>query len=54
VRGLLEVRFGAALDPPAADGGRARRLWTETLRAKVAALSGQATSDAFAPVVEGS
>lgn len=49
VRGLLEVRFGAALDPPADDGGRARRLWTETLRAKVAALSGQATANTFAP-----
>ena len=54
VRGLLEVRFGAALDPPAADGGRARRQWTEALRANVAALSGQATADTFAPVAEGS
>jgi 1-acyl-sn-glycerol-3-phosphate acyltransferase len=47
-RGLLEVRFGPALDPPG-DDGRARRQWTEALRARVASLTGQATADAFAP-----
>jgi 1-acyl-sn-glycerol-3-phosphate acyltransferase len=47
-RGVLEVRFGPALEPPP-PGGRPRRLWTETLRAAVAALSGQSTADAFAP-----
>lgn len=48
-RGVLEVRFGPALAPPS-DGGRARRVWTATLRAGVAALSGQPTADAFAPL----
>jgi 1-acyl-sn-glycerol-3-phosphate acyltransferase len=48
-RGLLEVRFGPALDPPQEDGVRMRRQWTETLRARVAALSGQTSADTFAP-----
>ena len=47
-RGVLAVRFGQALEPPA-DGGRARRLWTQELRARVGQLSGQPTADAFAP-----
>jgi 1-acyl-sn-glycerol-3-phosphate acyltransferase len=51
-RGALEVRFGPTLQPPP-DGGRSRRLWTETLRMAVAALSGQPTADAFAPGPEG-
>jgi 1-acyl-sn-glycerol-3-phosphate acyltransferase len=46
--GALEVRFGPALEPPP-EGGRPRRLWTATLRARVATLSGQPTADAFAP-----
>jgi 1-acyl-sn-glycerol-3-phosphate acyltransferase len=48
-RHVLQVRFGAPLDPPAADA-RARREWTRALRAVVGALSGQATVEAFAPV----
>lgn len=47
--GVLQVRFGAPLDPPAEARGRARRQWTETLRASVGALSGQPLADAFAP-----
>lgn len=47
-RGVLAVRFGQALDPPP-EGGRARRLWTRELRARVAQLTGQPIADAFAP-----
>jgi 1-acyl-sn-glycerol-3-phosphate acyltransferase len=46
---VLQIRFGPPLRPPEADG-RARREWTRTLRASVAALSGQVTADAYAPV----
>ena len=48
-RGALAVRFGEPLDPPP-DAGRARRLWTQQLRARVARLTGQPIADAFAPV----
>jgi 1-acyl-sn-glycerol-3-phosphate acyltransferase len=47
-RGVLGVRFGPALEPPE-DSGRARRQWTEMLRARVASLTGQSTADVFAP-----
>jgi 1-acyl-sn-glycerol-3-phosphate acyltransferase len=47
-RGALEVRFGPALDPPD-DGGATRRQWTEALRNRVAALTGQPTAGVFAP-----
>jgi 1-acyl-sn-glycerol-3-phosphate acyltransferase len=47
-RRALQVRFGPPLEAPA-DDGRARREWTRTLHASVAALSGQAIADAFAP-----
>lgn len=49
-RGVLEVHFGELVDPPDAPGGRARRQWTDALRARVSALSGQSLADAFAPV----
>jgi 1-acyl-sn-glycerol-3-phosphate acyltransferase len=45
----LQVLFGPPLEPPTEDA-RARREWTRTLRAGVAALSGQRTVEAFAPV----
>lgn len=48
-RGVLEVRFGPALEPPP-EGGRARRLWTQTLRARVAELTEQHVADTYAPV----
>lgn len=48
--GLLEVHFGAAVDPPAEPSGRVRRQWTEALRDRVAALSRQTPAATFAPV----
>ncbi len=50
VPGVLQVRFGAPFDPPAEPRGRARRQWTEALRERVGALSGQTLAAAFAPV----
>lgn len=47
--GALAVHFGPPIDPPEETRGRARRQWTEHVRAQVAALSGQALADAFAP-----
>lgn len=46
---LLQVTFGTPLQPPAADG-RARREFTETLHAAVAALTGQPCADRFATI----
>lgn len=48
--GVLQVRFGAPVDPPVSAAPRARRLWTEALREEVGALSGQPLADTFAPV----
>lgn len=47
--GLLRVRFGAAMAPPANDG-RSRRAFTEDLHAAVAGLSDQAVADRFAAI----
>ena len=47
--GVLAVHFGPLIDPPAEPRGRARRQWTDHIRAEVAALSGQTLADAFAP-----
>jgi 1-acyl-sn-glycerol-3-phosphate acyltransferase len=47
--GVLEVRFGVPMDPPVSATPRARRRWTEALRAEVGALSGQPLADRFAP-----
>ncbi len=52
--GVLQVGFGAPLEPPAEPRGSARRQWTETLRAQVSALSGQPLVDAFAPMEQAS
>jgi 1-acyl-sn-glycerol-3-phosphate acyltransferase len=49
--GLLEVRFGAPLDPPPSDDARTRRGWVEMLRTRVAELSGQSTARRYAPAV---
>jgi 1-acyl-sn-glycerol-3-phosphate acyltransferase len=51
-RGLLSVRLGAVLAPPGGDA-RSRRLFTEELYARVAALCGQPQADRFAPVLPG-
>lgn len=48
--GVLEVHFGAAVDPPSEASGRIRRQWTEALRDRVAALSRQTPAATFAPV----
>ena len=48
--GLLEVHFGAPVAPPEAPQGRARRVWTEQIRAQVARLSGPPMADSLAPV----
>lgn len=48
--GVLAVHIGALVSPPGQPRGRERREWTELVRARVAALSGQALADAFAPV----
>lgn len=48
-RGLLHVRFGEVLEPPAGDG-RSRRLFTETLHEAVAGLTQQARADRFAAI----
>ncbi|HEX6255230.1 MAG TPA: lysophospholipid acyltransferase family protein [Euzebyales bacterium] len=50
--GLLEVHFGAPVAPPEVPQGRARRVWTEQIRAQVARLSGQTMADSFAPVAD--
>lgn len=47
--GQLEVHFGTPVPPPRAAQGRIRREWTEQVRVRVAALSGQSLADAFAP-----
>jgi 1-acyl-sn-glycerol-3-phosphate acyltransferase len=47
--GALAVHFGPPIGPPEEPRGRARRQWTERVRAQVATLSGQALADAFAP-----
>lgn len=47
--GALAVHFGPPIDPPEETRGRARRQWTEHVRAQVATLSGQALADTFAP-----
>ena len=47
--GLLQVHFGAPVPPPQQPRGRARRDWTEHVRSRVAALSGQPLADSFAP-----
>jgi 1-acyl-sn-glycerol-3-phosphate acyltransferase len=49
--GVLGVRFGAVLAPPAPEP-RARRAFLETLHGRVAALCGQPTADAFAPICD--
>jgi 1-acyl-sn-glycerol-3-phosphate acyltransferase len=50
--GLLQVRFGPAMAPPAADA-RSRRAFTEALHAAIATLCGQPLADRFAPVGPG-
>lgn len=47
--GLLAVRFGPLIGPPA-PSPRARRAFTDRVRAQVAALSGQAIDESFAPI----
>lgn len=51
--GALGVHFGEPMPPPAEAHGRARRTWTETLRARVGQLSGQRLAADFAPVERG-
>jgi 1-acyl-sn-glycerol-3-phosphate acyltransferase len=51
--GALEVHFGAPLAPPDAPQGRARRVWTEHVRQRVAQLSGQSLADRFTPADDG-
>lgn len=48
-RGLLQVHFGAPIAPPDEPRGRARRQWTEEVRAQIGALSGQPLAATFAP-----
>ena len=50
-RGVVGVRFGAPLDPPA-DTPRERRVFTAGVRAAVAELSGRPTVSRYAPVAE--
>lgn len=47
--GVVGVRFGEVLAPPSADA-RSRRLFTEELHRRVAALCGQPPADGFATV----
>jgi 1-acyl-sn-glycerol-3-phosphate acyltransferase len=47
--GVLQVRFGGALAPPAADA-RSRRVFTERLHESVARLAEQPTAAGFAPI----
>lgn len=48
-RGVLHVRYGEALPAPDGDG-RSRRLFTESLHAAVADLTGQPTANRFAAI----
>jgi 1-acyl-sn-glycerol-3-phosphate acyltransferase len=48
--GALAVHFGPPIAPPDEPRGRARRRWTDQVRAQVATLSGQTLADAVAPV----